>query len=119
MENLVAGDLEIVAADPGPEGPLVFTWLGKSDDRHPARILVPYFTAILDAAAGRAVEMRFAEVDHLNSSTIAAIIRFIQDARARGARLVLVYDQALKWQKLSFDALRVFARDDLLELRTV
>jgi hypothetical protein len=31
---------------------------------------------------------------------------------------VLVYDQALKWQKLSFDALRVFAKDDLLELRS-
>ena len=120
MENLVADDLTIEAAEPDPASPLVLTWKGKSDDRHPAKILGPYFASVLDRAAARpsAVEMHFEKLDHFNSSTIAAVIRFIQDARARGVKLVLVYNQALKWQKLSFDALRVFARDDLLELRT-
>jgi hypothetical protein len=47
------------------------------------------------------------------------IIQLIQDARARGVRLVMSYDQALKWQKMSFDALRVFARDDLFQLRSI
>ncbi len=64
------------------------------------------------------VEMHFEKLEHFNSSTIAAIIRFIQDARTKGVRLVIVYNQALKWQKLSFDALRVFAKDSLLELRS-
>ena len=45
-----------------------------------------------------------------------AVIRLIQDARARAIKLVIVYNAQLKWQKLSFDALRVFANDDLLEL---
>jgi hypothetical protein len=44
----------------------------------------------------------------------------IQDARTAGVKLVLVYNKSLKWQKLSFDALRVFVRDDsTLELRSI
>jgi hypothetical protein len=126
MENLAAGDLTIEAADaaepasePGRAAPLILSWKGKSDDRHPARILGPYFAIALERAAERkaALEMHFEKLEHFNSSTIASVIRLIQDARARGVPLVLVYDEALKWQKLSFDALRVFARDDLLELR--
>jgi hypothetical protein len=125
MQDLVAGDLHITVEERVAEGVVVgvvLIWKGKSDDRHPARILGPYFAAILDHAADRAsaVEMHFEELEHLNSSSIASVIRFIQDARARRLRLVLVYNQALKWQKLSFDALRVFVRgadDDLLELR--
>jgi hypothetical protein len=60
--------------------------------------------------------MHFENLDHFNSSTIAAVIRFIQEARVKAVKLVIVYNQQLKWQKLSFDALRVFAKDDLLEL---
>ena len=114
MENLSSDDLTIEvmgSANEDPAAPLVLVWRGKSDDRYPGKVL--------EAAGERrcAVEMHFEKLDHFNSSTIAAVIRFIQDARVRGVRLVLVYNQQLKWQKLSFDALRVFAKDDLLELR--
>ena len=52
------------------------------------------------------------------------VVRLTEDAvvLSNGKTLpadLIVYDQALKWQKLSFDALRVFAKDDLLELRTM
>jgi hypothetical protein len=120
MENLVADTLTIEAAWSGAEGtgPLLLTWKGKSDDRYPGKVLAPYFAQVLASADERkaAVEMHFEKLDHFNSSTIAAVIRFIQDARQRAVKLVLVYNQSLKWQKLSFDALRVFAKDDLLEL---
>jgi len=118
MENLVSDDLTIEAVEREAPGPLVLTWKGKSDDRYPAKILSPYFGTVLERAEERrsGVEMHFEKLDHFNSSTIAAVIRFIQDARAKGVKLVIVYNQALKWQKLSFDALRVFAKDDLLEL---
>ena len=37
---------------------------------------------------------------------------------AAQVRLVIVYDENLKWQRLSFDALRVFDKSDqLFELR--
>ena len=120
MENLLADDLTIEVTEPSPSGPLTLHWRGKSDDRYPGKILAPYFAQVLVEAAERetGVEMHFEKLDHFNSSTIAAVIRFIQDARQRGVKLVIVYNQALKWQKLSFDALRVFVRDDgLVELR--
>jgi hypothetical protein len=120
MENLNAGDLQIQAL--GGEGPtpIQLVWMGKSNDRHPGKVLQPYFGSVLQVASQNRVpvELRFEKLEHFNSSTITSIIQLIQDARARGVKLVLVYAQALKWQKLSFDALRVFARDDLLELRS-
>jgi hypothetical protein len=118
MDNLSAGDLTIEAREDADQ-PLVLVWRGKSDDRYPGRVLGPYFAQVLDRAAARGggIEMRFDKLGHFNSSTIATVIRFIQDARQRGVPLVLVYDQQLKWQKLSFDALRVFAKDALFELR--
>jgi hypothetical protein len=118
MENLLADDLTIEVTEPPPPEPLTLLWRGKSDDRYPSKILAPYFAEVLAQAEGRgtAVEMHFEKLDHFNSSTIAAVIRFIQDARQRGVKLIIVYNQTLKWQKLSFDALRVFAKDDLLEL---
>lgn len=121
MENLTADDLTIEATEAEPPAPLCLVWRGKSDDRYPAKILGPYFARVLARAEERktGVEVHFEKLDHFNSSTIAAVIRFIQDARQRNVRLVLVYNPQLKWQKLSFDALRVFAKDDLLELRTI
>lgn len=118
MENLQADDLTIEASQ-ADSGPLKLVWKGKSDDRYPGKILAPYFAKVLDHAGtlGQGVEMHFEKLDHFNSSTIAAVIRFIQDARGKAVKLVIVYNQQLKWQKLSFDALRVFAKDDLLELR--
>lgn len=119
MQGLVVGDLRIEALDGDAPGAVRLMWRGKSNNRHPGEALAPYFREVLAAAGQRkqALELHFEDLEHFNSSTITSIIQLIQDARARGIKLVLVYDNALKWQKLSFDALRVFARDDLLELR--
>jgi hypothetical protein len=117
--DLNAGDLQI--REETADGPITLVWLGKSAERYPHEKLAPYFAKVLADAMKRqlGVEMRFERLGHFNSSTITTIIQFIQDARAGGVKLVLVYDPALKWQKLSFDAMRVFAKDSLLEVRTV
>jgi hypothetical protein len=119
MQSLVVGDLRIDAIADEETPALRLSWNGKSNSRHPGDVLAPYFRDALAAAGTRKVpiELRFEKLEHFNSSTITAIIQLIQDARTRSIKLILVYDQALKWQKLSFDALRVFARDGLLELR--
>jgi hypothetical protein len=121
MQNLVVGDLRIEAMPMGAEAAssVQLLWRGKSNNRHPSEALAPYFREALATAGTRKVpiELHFEKLEHFNSSTITSIIQLIQDSRARSIKLILVYDQALKWQKLSFDALRVFARDDLLELR--
>lgn len=97
-------------------------WKGKSNAREPAKVLAPFFDSVLDeAATGKhTVEMHFEDIDHFNSSTITAIIQLIQRARKTETPLVIVFDPGLKWQKLSFDALKVFQKPDgLLTIREV
>lgn len=83
-------------------------WLGKSNSRDPGKVLRPWFDALLDEAekSHRPVEMQFGRLEHFNSSTISALIQLINHARDRRVRLSLIYDKNLKWQALSFDALR-------------
>ena len=120
MESLVAGDLQVEIV----EQPNVFrcNWKGRSTARRPSDELKPYFEKVLAAAAeqSRSVEMHFEELGHFNSSTIGALIVVIQDARRKKVKLSLVYDSKLKWQRLSFEALRMFEKSDgLFELRSV
>ena len=119
MQGLVVGDLHIEALEDAASTSVQLLWRGKSNNRHPGEALAPYFREILATASQKQlpIELHFERLEHFNSSTITSIIQLIQDSRARQVKLVLVYDQTLKWQKLSFDALRVFARDGLLELR--
>jgi hypothetical protein len=112
MGDLVTGDLQItVKASPGL---LRLDWIGKSNNREPGKVLGPFFDEIVRQAAASAssVEQHFEALQHFNSSTITALIQFIQTARARGIAVVIVYDAALKWQRLSFDALRIFEKTD-------
>ena len=120
MESLRAGTLVIEAEDAPTRGYLVLYWQGKSSDRNPEKVLEPFFLQALTEAQERklGVEMHFEKLAHFNSSTIGYLIQLIQETRRRGVSLVLIFDHALMWQKLSFDALRVFAKDnELLQLR--
>lgn len=119
VDSLTEGDLSI-EVDEAPDGAIRCVWKGKSSARQPGKVLSPYFESLLSAAAdkGAALEMHFDRLEHFNSSTITALIRLIQSARKSKVRLVMVYDQNLKWQRLSFDVLRVFEKsDDLFRLR--
>jgi hypothetical protein len=118
VDNLTAGDLSIEVST--ADDALRCVWTGKSSDRQPGTFLAPYFASLLDAAASdeKHLEMHFEHLEHFNSSTITALIRLIQAARKQKVKLVMVYDHELKWQRLSFDALRVFLKsDDLFALR--
>lgn len=118
MDNLTEDDLTIEAEE--EDGAVRCVWKGRSSFRRPADILSPYFDKLLETAgaSSSSVVMHFEQLEHFNSSTITTLIRLIQSARSKGVALVLVYDQNLKWQRLSFDALRVFDKsDDLFELR--
>lgn len=120
MEKLVCGDLTIDVTADAPDA-VRCTWRGKSNERNPPAVLAPWFDSLLGEATSAQVpiEMHFEHLEHFNSSTITAIIRLIQNARKSGVRLVMIYDQNLKWQRLSFDALRVFEKNDnLFQLRS-
>lgn len=120
MEDLIAGDLKIQAIERNPTL-LELLWTGKSNARNPTAILQPYFSQVLAAAMEKklAVELHFEKLEHFNSSTITAIIQLIQEARSKTVKLTITFDHGVKWQKLSFDALRVFSKGDgLLEFRS-
>jgi hypothetical protein len=120
LDNLVFGDLTIqVDETTSPEGPIVLSWVGKSQDRQPGKALDPFLGGVVQRAeeTGRAVEMRFEKLTYFNSSTLTAIIGLVQQTRRRSVRLAIVFDRKLKWQKLSFDAIRVLGKGDgLLEI---
>lgn len=119
MENLTSGDLTIEVTE-SPDAVFRCTWRGKSNERNPPEILKPWFEKLLAAVGDRkgSIEMHFEKIDHFNSSTITALIKLIQVCRKANMKLVMVYDQSLKWQRLSFDALRVFEKnDDMFQLR--
>jgi hypothetical protein len=119
MDNLSSGDLHIDVVD-APSA-LRLEWRGKSTSRHPAHVLEPFLTPVIEEAARRGsfVEMHFEKLAHFNSSTIGCLIHAIEQARTQGVKMVLVYDDRLAWQRLSFDALRVFVKEDVLELTVV
>jgi hypothetical protein len=118
MESLQAGDLKIdvVEADTA----LRLHWLGMSNERQPEKILKPFFATVLDGAgkSNKTIELHFENIERFNSSTILCIIQLIQEARHKNIRLEVVYDPSRKWQRLSFDALRIFDKaDGLFALR--
>jgi len=122
MDDFVSGALQVTASDPGDVKVMRYQWTGRSNDRQPGKLLAPFFSRVLADAQERkvGVEMHFERLEHFNSSTITAFIQLIQDARQKAVSLTFVYNQSLKWQRLSFDALRVFVKgDSLLDLKAV
>jgi hypothetical protein len=121
MDNLATGDLKIEVVSESTEGgvPIRLHWTGKSNDRQPSKVLTPFLSSALALAHARAqsLELHFERLEHFNSSTVTTIIQLVQEARQKGVKLALVFDPTLKWQRLSFDALRVFVKGDgLLEM---
>jgi hypothetical protein len=120
VEDLIFGDLKVQVEDDAARAAFVLKWTGKSHDRQPGKKLDPFLGAAAAAAAeqARSLELRFEKLEYFNSSTLTSIIGLVQQARHRKVPVVIVFDKAMKWQKLAFDALRVLGKGDgLLEIR--
>ena len=89
-------------------------WKGRSTSRDPAEFLIPILTRALDRASEikRPLTLDFCGIEYFNSSTITPVVRLIEEAKRRGASLVVRYDKKLRWQELSFSALQVFHTGD-------
>ncbi|HEY1086736.1 MAG TPA: hypothetical protein VGE37_03545 [Archangium sp.] len=107
MVNLQSEDLLIEVDERDPKV-LVLNWLGRSASRSPGSVLHPWFEQLFALAKGRGagVEMRFEKLQHFNSSTIAVLIQLINSAQDQQLHLTVRYDATLRWQTLSFDALK-------------
>src|SRR5687767_13493243 len=92
VEPLVADELTI--APHVSDGVLELRWTGRSISRQPARVILPYLKTCLDAAAegGLTLRLHFERMQHVNSSTMLALVQVVHEARRRPTRLVFVYD---------------------------
>ncbi|MDP3231199.1 MAG: hypothetical protein Q8N26_00385 [Myxococcales bacterium] len=101
-------DLLTIEVDERTPGVLQLNWLGRSTARSPGGVLHPWFEQLFSTARERSctIDMRFDRLELFNSSTIAVLIQLINSAQDRGIKLTVRYDARLKWQALSFDALR-------------
>lgn len=98
---------------------IIVRWLGKAGMRNPSTALAPFFRDLITVAeeSGRFVEFHFQEMEHFNSSTILSIMQIIQTLRRKQLKLRIVFNAQLKWQKMTFEALRQFdAGDGLFEM---
>ena len=109
-EALQSGELTIEPTR-DPDGTFVLVWRGRSTDRQPARVILPYVTLWLEKALHQKAPLRleFSALEHMNSSTITAIVQIIREAASRQTPLTLSDDATKRWQMLGFEALRVFA----------
>ena len=120
MDNFTLPDLTIEVVQ-APESVFQCTWRGMSSDRNPESLQL-WLDVLLATVSDQqgSIEMHFEHIERFNASTISVLIRLIQTCRAKRTKLVLVYNSSLRWQSLSFEALRVFVmRDDLFVLRSV
>lgn len=113
MNRLADGDLQIRSERPAPEL-IRLHWLGRSASRRPDDLLEPFLSGVLEDArqtmAG--LEMRFEAMEYLNSATVAVLVHFLHRARLAGIAVRFTYRPSVRWQRLSFEALRVFEHLD-------
>jgi hypothetical protein len=107
MIQVSLGELKVVAEHHGVDR-IEVQLTGKSSSRDAGRDLMPVFDKLMATASEekRTLVLHFEKLEYFNSSTIAALVQFIRTAQQRGVSMIVRYDAALKWQAMSFDALR-------------
>jgi hypothetical protein len=108
-----SGDLTIERSGPMAQT-IRLDWHGRSNARRPDEALNPFLGEVLEQARSSLaeIEMHFETLEYLNSSTVAVLVQFLHRARAGNVPLCFSYRSSVRWQKLSFEALRVFEQVD-------
>jgi len=107
MEELVLDDLTARLERVAP-GRIDLVFSGRSANHDAGKVLAPVFDRALELARadGGSLALHFEPLRYFNSSTMAALVRFVRSAQEAGVALEIVYDARQRWQALSFDALR-------------
>ena len=97
-------------------------WTGKSTNRRPSTFITPVLTNALQRAndISKTLVLDFRELEYMNSSTITPIIKVLERAKKGTSRIAVLFQESLRWQNLSFSALRVFeTKDRRVEIRGI
>jgi hypothetical protein len=101
---------------------IIAEWSGKSVDRNPSKFITPLLANLLERNGNskKTLILDFQKLDYMNSSTITPIIKILERAKRGKVQLVVKYNKLLKWQDLSFSALKIFqTKDKRVEIRGV
>lgn len=93
---------------------IVASLTGKSVDRNPGKFITPILVNLLRRHNDlrKRIVLDFRKLDYMNSSTITPIIKILERAKKGTARVTVLYKRILKWQDLSFSALKIFQTKD-------
>jgi hypothetical protein len=107
MKDLQHEELNIRVEEVGDK--ISLRWLGKSTARMPGEFLVPFFQKLVDEIGERKVQVDndLTQLQHLNSSTLAAMIGVMRIFRTNGISMRVLYDPMVGWQGRSIEALRI------------
>ncbi len=96
------------------ESAVTAAFSGRSTAREPGTFLLPILKPALERSVelGRPLVLDFQKIEYLNSSTITPVIRILEEAKRRSARVTVRYKRGLRWQEMSFSALEVFHSGD-------
>ncbi len=87
---------------------------GRSVDRNPAVFMQPIFEKALKEVMTKGYELIIdvQDLEFMVSSTVAPIIKLLGRANQNLLHVTVSYKNNIKWQKVNFSALRVFATGD-------
>lgn len=108
MKNFQHADLSITLNKVGNRVTMV--WLGQSAMKDPSRELSPYLQNVIAEIKGSQFTIKYNQLEFMNSSSVKVILQFINSLNAAGIPTVITYNAKISWQRLSFEALKTFAR---------
>ena len=91
-------------------------WYGESKDREPTKFLSPIFETIYARNQQKPIILDFTHFEYMNSSTVTPIVKQLERAKKDNRKITIHYKKGLKWQELSFAALRVFNIPGLIDV---
>jgi hypothetical protein len=108
--------LEKIVGEPS----ITIRFIGKSNERNPSKFIYPILASVLDQSAhsNKGLILDFMDLEYMNSSTITPILKILDKVkREEKYRVTIVYRQSLRWQDLSFSALKIFeSRDNRIRI---
>lgn len=89
---------------------VTMTWIGQSDTKDPASELKPYLLSVIEEVKDNQLTIKYNQLEFMNSSSVKAIVQFITSLNTAGITTTVTYNAESSWQRLSFGALKTFAR---------
>lgn len=89
-------------------------WTGKSIHRKPGEFITPILVDVLKKSADhkKGIVLDFRNLDYMNSSTITPVIKILERAKRGAVQVTVLYEKSLRWQDLTFSALKIFETKD-------